>query len=161
MSPRAAWRLESLGFARVFDYVAGKSDWSARGLPIEGEFAQVPKAIDAAEEVPTCRPEESLEVVRARLEQAGERGCIVVNSENVVLGRLRSRTFQSDGQRRVQDAMEEGPSTFRPDVPLSELLDRMRPQKIQAVIVTDPDGRLMGVLERLRAEEFLARSTAE
>ena len=35
MSPRAAWRLESLGFARVYDYVAGKADWMAAGLPTE------------------------------------------------------------------------------------------------------------------------------
>jgi len=28
MSPRAAWRLESIGFARVYDHVAGKWSWS-------------------------------------------------------------------------------------------------------------------------------------
>ena len=32
MSPRAAWRLESLGFSHVYDYVAGKIDWLAAGL---------------------------------------------------------------------------------------------------------------------------------
>src|SRR6266511_4403171 len=36
MSPRAAWRLESMGFAEVYDYVAGKADWGAAGLPLEG-----------------------------------------------------------------------------------------------------------------------------
>jgi rhodanese-related sulfurtransferase len=40
LSPRAAWRLESLGFANVCDYVAGKEDWLAYGLPIEGELAE-------------------------------------------------------------------------------------------------------------------------
>jgi hypothetical protein len=29
MSPRAASRLESLGFTQVNDYVAGKADWVA------------------------------------------------------------------------------------------------------------------------------------
>jgi hypothetical protein len=33
MSPRAAWRLEGLGFERVYDYVPGESDWFASGLP--------------------------------------------------------------------------------------------------------------------------------
>jgi hypothetical protein len=33
MSPRAAWRLEGLGFERVYDYVPGKADWFASGLP--------------------------------------------------------------------------------------------------------------------------------
>ena len=36
MSPRAACRLESLGFGEVYDYVAGKLDWMAAGLPTEG-----------------------------------------------------------------------------------------------------------------------------
>src|SRR5207249_889428 len=37
MSPRAAWRLESLGFTEVYEYSAGKSDWGAYGLPLEGK----------------------------------------------------------------------------------------------------------------------------
>jgi len=36
MSPRAAWRLESIGFTKVRDYVAGKADWGSFGLPLEG-----------------------------------------------------------------------------------------------------------------------------
>jgi hypothetical protein len=36
MSPRAAWRLESIGFTRVHDYVAGRADWGSFGLPLEG-----------------------------------------------------------------------------------------------------------------------------
>jgi hypothetical protein len=36
MSPRAASRLESIGFEQVYDYVAGKADWGSFGLPLEG-----------------------------------------------------------------------------------------------------------------------------
>ena len=36
MSLRAAWRLEAIGFGPVYDYVAGKADWLAAGLPFEG-----------------------------------------------------------------------------------------------------------------------------
>ena len=36
MSPRAAWRLESIGFEQVYDYVTGKADWGSFGLPLEG-----------------------------------------------------------------------------------------------------------------------------
>jgi hypothetical protein len=46
MSPRAACRLELLGFTQVHGYVAGKADWLATGLPTEGEQAQVPRAKD-------------------------------------------------------------------------------------------------------------------
>ena len=33
MSPRAACRLDTLGFEHVYDYLTGKYDWLARGLP--------------------------------------------------------------------------------------------------------------------------------
>ncbi len=37
MSPRAACRLEALGFEQVYDYVLGIADWNAAGIPIEGD----------------------------------------------------------------------------------------------------------------------------
>ena len=42
MSPRAAWRLESLGFGEVYEYGGGKLDWMAAGLPTEGTNAKPP-----------------------------------------------------------------------------------------------------------------------
>ncbi len=44
MSPRAAARLETLGFDDVYDYVSGKSDWMAAGLPTVRESVGVPTA---------------------------------------------------------------------------------------------------------------------
>ncbi|MFF5019711.1 rhodanese-like domain-containing protein [Streptomyces sp. NPDC001165] len=40
MSPRAAAQLEQLGFRQVYDYVPGKADWLAAGLPTEGPAAE-------------------------------------------------------------------------------------------------------------------------
>lgn len=34
-SPRAAEKMEELGYQRVYDYEAGKVDWKEAGLPIE------------------------------------------------------------------------------------------------------------------------------
>lgn len=34
-SPRAAARMEALGYRRVYDYTAGKADWQAAGKPVE------------------------------------------------------------------------------------------------------------------------------
>lgn len=34
-SPRAAEKMEKLGFTSVFDYEAGKDDWRDAGLPVE------------------------------------------------------------------------------------------------------------------------------
>jgi CheY-like chemotaxis protein len=39
MSPRAACRLETLGFDQVYDDSAGKTDWLAHGLAVEGADA--------------------------------------------------------------------------------------------------------------------------
>jgi 3-mercaptopyruvate sulfurtransferase SseA len=33
MSQRAAWQLERLGFAQVYDFVVGKAHWLASGRP--------------------------------------------------------------------------------------------------------------------------------
>lgn len=34
-SPKAAKRMEQLGYDRVYDYAAGKADWRAAGKPVE------------------------------------------------------------------------------------------------------------------------------
>ena len=51
MSPRAAWRLESLGFGEVYDYVDGKVDWMAAGLATEGTASRHPRAGDLARKI--------------------------------------------------------------------------------------------------------------
>ena len=68
MSPRAAWRLEGLGFERVYDYVPGKADWSASGLPTEGTQAGILTIGNAARrDVPTCAPGEKVGEVPGRV----------------------------------------------------------------------------------------------
>src|SRR6266508_940464 len=60
MSPRAAARLESLGFEHVYDYVAGKADWGSAGLPLEGRNGSETRAgAHLQTEVPTCRREDA------------------------------------------------------------------------------------------------------
>src|SRR5207253_8360260 len=55
MAPRAAARLELLGFTDVSHYKAGKLDWMAAGLPTEGENAARPRAGTVArKDVPVC-----------------------------------------------------------------------------------------------------------
>ncbi len=72
MSPRAAWRLEGLGFEKVYDYVPGKADWFASGLPKEGRLASVPTIGDAARrDVPTCAPAEKVENAWNRVQAVG------------------------------------------------------------------------------------------
>ncbi len=66
MSPRAACRLESIGFTQVHDYVAGKADWGSAGLPLEGtRGSETRVGAYINRDVPTCRLDERLADVRA------------------------------------------------------------------------------------------------
>ncbi len=157
MSPRAAWRLESLGFTQVYDYVAGEADWFASGLPREGRDAAVPRAGDAARhDVPTCRPTDDVGAAWERVREAGWDTCVVVNHEGVVLGRLRGKAFEADPARAVEQVMETGPTTIRPDERLEGIVGRMRDQRVESIVVTTPEGRLVGVLRRADAGQHLA-----
>ena len=149
MSPRAAWRLETLGFTHVYDYAAGKADWGAAGLLREGTAAAEPAVGDAADRsVPTCTLDENLNAVRARVRASGWDQCIVVNNERIVLGRLGRNALSADDQQSLEDAMSEGPSTVRPNVELAELLKRLERQGLRSALVTTDDGRLVGVVRR-------------
>ena len=147
MSPRAAWRLESLGFAEVCDYVEGKLDWLAAGLPTEGTNAQRPRAGDVARRgVPTCRLDEPIAEVRERVEAAGWDACVVVNEERVVLGLLRVQELGRGQEERVERIMRPGPSTFRPHVSIEELAHHMLHHDLPSSPITTGDGRLVGLL---------------
>jgi CBS domain-containing protein len=147
MSPRAAWRLESLGFSEVCDYTGGKLDWMAAGLPVEGTNAQKPRAGTLArKDVPTCRLDERLIDVRERAQAAGWSAAVVVNSEGVVFGLLRAKELAGDGGQLISSAMRPGPSTFRPYVLAAEMAKTMVEHKLDSSPITTSDGRLIGLL---------------
>jgi len=157
MSPRAAWRLESLGFTEVYDYVGGKADWIAGGLPVEGELANVPRAIDVVkQDVPTCGPFDRIADISDQVEAAREDVCIVTNDEGIVLGRLRRRALTSDGGKDVHEVMEPGPTTTRADAELEGLVERLDSAGVRSMLITTPEGRLLGVVYREDAERYLA-----
>ena len=155
MSPRAASRLESIGFAPVYDYVAGKADWLAYGLPREGTAATEPTVAEFARtDVPTCRLDERLTDVQARVRDSDWDTCIVVNDERVVLGRLGRAALAQDADARVVDVMTEGPTTIRPNKRLSVQLKQMQDRSLTSAVVTLSDGRLVGAVLRSDAERF-------
>ena len=157
MSPRAAWRLESLGFTKVYDYVGGKSDWIAAGLPVEGDQANIPRAIDVVKrDVPTCRPSDPIGDVRDQVEAARDDVCIVTNDDGIVLGRLRRGALASDRGKAVHEVMEPGPTTTRADAWLEGLVQRLYNAEVTSMLITTPEGRLLGVVYREDAEEYLA-----
>jgi CBS domain-containing protein len=149
LSPRAACRLDALGFAEVYDYVAGKADWLARGLPREGEKAGEPRAIDlVVEDVVTCGLDEPVRAVLTRVAPSRYGFAFVVSDGGVLLGRLRRSALEGGGDRRAEDLMEPGPSTIRADAALEPLAERMRSRDLTSLPVTTPEGRLLGVVRR-------------
>lgn len=158
MSPRAAWRLESLGFPQVYQYAAGIADWLAFGLPTEGRDADAPRVGQIARrDVPICSLREHVGEIRDRVETAGWDECLVVNDQRVVLGRLRGSALEAPAETMAEAIMEPGPSTTRPDEPLTKLVPRLRDKHVARIIVTNPDGRLVGIAERRTAEHALAQ----
>jgi Mg/Co/Ni transporter MgtE len=154
MSPRAAWRLEGLGFKQVCDYVAGKADWGSAGLPLEGENPTDTRVgAHVRADVPTCGLNEPLSEVQQRVRASGGDACFVVNEQRIVLGRLGRTALRSTGDGSVEEAMTPGPSTIRPSARLQVIVARMRRQNLMSLPVTTSNGRLVGVLLREDAEQ--------
>ena len=153
MSPRAACRLATLGFERVYDYAPGKVDWMARALPIEGEQAGEPRAIDfARQDVITCRLDDAMGDVRDRVARSPYGFAFVTSADGILLGRIRKQALHGDPGRRAADVMEPGPSTTRPDLPPDKILDKLRAADLTTAVLSDPEGRLLGVVTRADLE---------
>ncbi|GMQ86114.1 MAG: hypothetical protein BMS9Abin07_1687 [Acidimicrobiia bacterium] len=162
MSPRAACRLERLGFERVYDYVHGLADWKAGGLPMEGSAVQVQRVADATRpDIPTCEVDDLLGEVRRRTHDAGWDECIVIDCDGIVVGRIRGQAWESDDAVSAEAVMESGPTTVRPDGLLHPLIDRMSKRDTKLVVVTTPQGYLIGVLLREEAERLLTGEAPE
>ena len=156
MSPRAAWRLETLGFTQVYDYSVGKLDWLAAGLPTEGTNAERPRAGDVARrDAPTCHLDERLGDVATRAAAAGWDACVVVNKESVVLGLLRSKELHGDPDQQVEGAMRPGPSTYRPYVAIETMAALMTEHDLPNAPITTSDGRFVGLLLREDAQRVV------
>jgi CBS domain-containing protein len=96
-------------------------------------------------DAPMCHVDATLEQAIDALESRdGWQHCVVVNDEGVVMGLI---PRDAGGLTRpLADAMRPGPTTIRPDVALDEAFEGMRKSKLNERVVTDPSGRLLGVL---------------
>lgn len=147
MSPRAAWQLEAMGFTDVYDYVNGKGEWMLDRQPTEGTGPHYAMAGEVATKkgLHTCGLGSTVGESARAMEQSGDTFCLVLNNEGVVLGRLRQKHRDATSDDRVEQVMETGPTTVRPNEPAKELLERMERRKVPAVVVTTNKGVLIGV----------------
>ena len=148
MSPRAACRLETLGFGQVYDYVVGKADWLAHGLATEGQKAASPRVgALARDDVVTCALHDRVGEVRERVADSPY-GFALVAEGDTVLGRLRRSALDGDPSMSAEDVMESGPSTVRFDTAPDRLAERLDQGALKTAVVTPPEGRLVGVVRR-------------
>ena len=142
-------RLETLGCEQVFDYVPGKADWLAHGLPSEGRDADRRTAGHfARRDVATCNLGDDADEARRAIAASPYAFALVLGSDDVLLGRLRA----SGSGRSVEQSMEPGPSTIRPDTSIEHVAHTMAEHNLKTMLVTTPEGRLIGVVRREDAE---------
>lgn len=154
MSPRAAWRLESLGFKEVYEYRGGKADWSAAGLPTEGKLSSVPRLGGLVRRDVTRAPlNDPVGEVARRAAADGWDTALVVNRHGILLGRLYKTQLEGDPDITAEEAMEPGPSTFRPDVDVSYMTKLMRDKDLDTAPVTTSDGMVLGMVLREDLED--------
>jgi rhodanese-related sulfurtransferase len=149
LSPRAAARLDSLGFARAYDYAPSKVDYLARGLPREGEKAGEQRAADLLrDDVVRCRLADRVDRVQTEVDASPYGFALVLGERDVLLGRLRGSALHGQRTATAEEVMEAGPSTIRADVPLGKLRERLEGGGLNFAVVTTPDGVLMGIVCR-------------
>ncbi len=150
MSARAAWRLEQLGFTDVYDYALHRL--GDRGLWTDVRGSIVADA--STHDPPTAKVEETVGTARQRLD--GETQVVVINDASVVVGVLRKESWDETDDARVGDAMRLGPGTVRPGAQLGPLVGRMEKRDVESVLVTDAEGRLIGVMTLESGRAILA-----
>ena len=149
MSPRAACRLEALGFGEVYDYVAGKVDWLAHNLPVQGERATPPTAGRLMrDDAVRCRPEDRVVDVLERIEASPYGFALVTSDDGTLVGRVRPSQVGGRSDRPVAEVMEFAPSTVRPHRSAAHVAERLADQDLRWAIVTTPEGRLLGAAWR-------------
>jgi CBS domain-containing protein len=127
----------------------------ARGLDLEGEKAGEPRAIDlAGRDVVSCGLNDTMGALRERVASSPYGFAFVVSEDGVLLGRLRKAALESDPAARAEDVMEPGPSTSRPDTPPGQLLEKLTRADLRTAVLSDPEGRLLGVVRRADLAAF-------
>lgn len=139
-----------MGFTEVYDYVNGKVEWMLDRQPTEGTGPHYAMAGEIAtrERLHTCVLGSTVGNSARAMEQSGDTFCLVLNDQDVVLGRLRQKHRDAASDDLVEKVMETGPTTVRPNEPAKKLLERMERRDVPAVVVTTNKGVLVGVARR-------------
>ncbi len=102
--------------------------------------------------------DESLAQASARL--GGWSRCWVLNERGILMGQLRERELAGDPNALASDVMLPGPSTFRPNVSVGELVHTLEGRDVRFIPVTTSEGRFLGVALREDVERAAREAAA-
>src|SRR5262245_36067979 len=98
-------------------------------MPIDGkQAAAIHLGHLARRDVPTCRLDDTLGEVQARVRAAGWDACVVVNALGIVLGLLRREALAAKPDTTVEQVMESGPRSYRMNAELEKAKSYMDKQ---------------------------------
>ena len=128
-------------------------DWLVHQRPIEGTQAAEPTVGQLArDDVVSCRLGEPVGLIRERVRESPYPFAIVLSSSRVVLGRLPASRCAGDADQPVEQVMDPGPKTVRPHRTAQSIASDLADRNLRWVIVTTPDGELIGVASRENLE---------
>ena len=123
----------------MYEYVDGKVDWMAYGLPVEGEDG--PFLSDQLTEVPTCDVGGTVGDARKVLAGSGGEDVVVVGEDGLVIGDVDFDALEGVADDvELLEVLRPVPSTVRPSVTVSSLAEAGGGRRL----VTTSDGRLLG-----------------
>ena len=68
------------------------------------------------------------------------------------MGRLRGAALDAGAYLLVEDVMESGPTTTRPDIEVDALIERLHKRDVSSIVVASSGGRLVGTFTVGEAE---------
>src|SRR2546428_12056890 len=116
-------------------------DWLARGRDYNGTADLIGRSMER--DVPRCSPPTAISSVREDVTRAGI--CVVVNDLGVVFGAVDTRALDERPGETAEEVMRPGITTVRPSEEREKLDRRLADRNITRVVVSDPDGKLLGV----------------
>ena len=121
----------------MYDYVDGKVDWMAFGLPVEGDDG--PFLGSQVAPAPTCDVSENVADARQALDAAGDDAVVVVEAEGLAVGEVDREALAGQPDEAVLlEVLRPVPSTVRPSVTVASVAGG------GGTLVTTSDGRLLG-----------------
>lgn len=124
-------------------------------LPTEGARTIGPRVADVLDrDVKTCPPGTRVADARASLSEATH-SIVVTSPDGVVLGVVTEKQLRAADNDPVERHMRFGPATIRPSEILADVAERMRNAEVASILVTNPDGVLLGALALQDADRLI------